>query len=81
MFDPNTTILAGVAPGILQKWLTEAQHAYHHLVSGRREVKVGYLGREVTYAATDLDKLESWIGMLQRQLGVNRGRRALRPYF
>jgi len=35
----------------------------------------------VTYQPADAIALADWIVTLQRQLGMNRGRRALRPYF
>lgn len=81
MFDPNQTILAGVAKPTLQQWLADAQAAYQQLVTGGKPVTVSYDGKSVTYAQTDGAKLENWIGLLQRQLGINRGRRAIRVYF
>jgi hypothetical protein len=80
-FNPNSTILAGVSQATLQQWLTDAQTAYSQLVTGGRPVTVSYDGKSVSYTAADVTKLESWIVSLQKQLGVNIGRRALRPYF
>ena len=80
-FDPNATVLAGVDATILRGWLSDAQAAYATLMTGRREVTVSYDGKSVTYAMGDRDALMAWIMLLQRQLGIGRGRRALRPYF
>jgi hypothetical protein len=81
MFNPNNTILSGQPRATLQLWLTEAQAAYASLVTGGRPVSVSYDGKAVTYTAANQLDLVQWIGLLQRQLGVNRGRRALTPYF
>lgn len=81
MFDPSATVLAGLDRVTLQTWLTTAQTAYMQLMTGTRLVKVAYDGKSVEYIAGDRAALGSWITLLQRQLGVNCGRRALRPYF
>lgn len=81
MFDPNNTILAGVAQPTLQQWLSDAQSAMAALMSGRRETSVSYDGKSVTYTMADRGDLAMWIMQLQRQLGVGGRRRALRPYF
>lgn len=81
MFDPNRTVLAGVPRATLQQYLSDAQTAYMQLMTGGRPVSVGYEGKSVTYTAATRGDLENWIGLLQRQLGLNMGRRALRPYF
>ena len=81
MFNPNNTILSGQSPATLQLWLTQAQNAYQLLITGGKPVSVSYDGKAVTYTAANQTDLVQWIGLLQRQLGVNRGRRALRPYF
>ena len=81
MFNPNGTILAGVSREKLADWLLDAQEAYAQLAMGRRSVTVSYEGKSVTYAAASINALENWIGLLQRQLGMNCGRRAIRPYF
>ena len=80
-FNPNATILAGVPVPTLQAWLSEAQAAYQQLVTGAKAVSLSYDGKSVTYSAADRGALENWIGMLQRQLGVNKGRRAINFYF
>lgn len=81
MFDPNNTILAGQPSATLQVWLTQAQTAYMQLVTEGRPVTVSYDGKSVTYERSNDAALQNWIGLLQRQLGMNVGRRALRPYF
>ena len=81
MFTQNATILAGLPQATLQAYLATAQQAYADLMTGQKTVSVGYDGKNVTYAITDSAKLESWIDLLQRCLGMNRGRRALRPYY
>jgi hypothetical protein len=62
-------------------WLTQAQNAYQLLLIGGKPVSVAYDGKSVTYTAANQADLVQWIGLLQRQLGVNRGRRALRPFY
>ena len=81
MFDRNQTMLAGVPKATLQQWLSDAQAAYAALVTGGKPVTVSYEGKSVTYTAAEKGALQEWIELLQRQLGINRGRRALRPYF
>jgi hypothetical protein len=81
MFDPNKTILAGIPRATLQQYLADAQAAYASLMAGGRPVSVGYEGKTVTYSAANRGDLENWIGLLQRQLGMNCGRRAIRPYY
>jgi hypothetical protein len=81
-FDPTRTALAGASQAQLQAWLATAQASYVELCSGQQMVtSVGYDGKNVTYLATDIQRLEAFIFLLQRMLGINRGRRALRPYF
>lgn len=81
MFNPNNTILSGQPRATLQQWLTQAQNAYAQLVTGAKVVSVSYDGKSAQYTAANQADLVQWIGLLQRQLGINRGRRALRPYF
>jgi hypothetical protein len=80
-FNPNNTILSGQQPAVLQQWLSDAQNAYALLVTGGKPVTVSYDGKSVQYTAANQADLVQWIGLLQRQLGINRGRRALRPLF
>jgi gpW len=81
MFNQNKSILSGVPSSTLQQWLTEAQNAYKELVLGRRAVTVSYDGKSTTFTAGNKADLQEWIDLLQRALGINKGRRALRPYF
>lgn len=80
-FNPNATILSGQPAATLQQWLSQAQTAYMQLLTGGKPVSVAYDGKSVTYTAAESAALAQWIGLLQRQLGINRGRRALKPYF
>lgn len=77
----NRTILSGIPSSTLQQWLTEAQFAYKQLVTGRREVTVSYEGKSTTFTNANKSDLQEWIDLLQRALGINKGRRAIRPYF
>jgi hypothetical protein len=81
MFDPNSTILAGVSTATLQQWLADAQSAMAALMTGRREVTVSYDGKSVTYSNASRGDLVAWILQLQKQLGIGCGRRAMRVYF
>lgn len=75
-FDPTTSILAGVAVDVLQKWLSDAQNARAALASGQQVVSVTVTGggqhREVQYRRdpNSLAMLDDWIRQLQAQLGV-----------
>lgn len=80
-FDPSQTVLAGVPRVTLQANLAAAQSAYNQIMLGAKEVSVSYEGKSVTYTASDPEKLEDYIALLQRQLGINRGRQALTPIF
>jgi hypothetical protein len=80
-FNPNETMLAGLPKATLQQWLTTAQSAYMQLITGGKPISVSYDGKAVTYTAAGAAQLQAFIMLLQRQLGINRGRRALRPYF
>lgn len=80
-FNQNDTIVSGQSRAVLLQWLNDAQAAMAALMTGRREVSVSYDGKTVTYSNANRADLQAWIGLLQRQLGLNRGRRALRPYF
>jgi hypothetical protein len=81
MFDQNKSILSGIPSSTLLQWLTEAQNAYRELVTGRRPVTVSYDGKSTTFSVSQKADLQEWIDLLQRALGVNKGRRPLRPYF
>jgi hypothetical protein len=81
-FDQSQSILAGVPPATLQQWLTDAQAAYAALMTGRREISVGYDGKNVTYSQAEIGQLQAWIQMLMGALGiVCRPRRPMVPFF
>jgi hypothetical protein len=82
IFDPRRTALAGLPRASLVTALANAQAAYMELMTGvGLVVSTSYDGKSVTYYQTDVARLESFILLLQRMLGINPGRRALRPYF
>lgn len=80
-FDPNRTALAGLPVATLQAYLTAAQAAYNNLMVGGKVVTAAYDGKSVTYTQADIGRLESYIMLLQRMLGINRGRRPMVPIF
>jgi hypothetical protein len=80
-FNPAGSLVAGQSVVTLRQWLSDAQTALAALMTGRREVVVAYDGKSVTYSAANRSDLEAWISLLQQQLGLNKGRRALRVYF
>ena len=81
-FDPQKTWLAGVSRATLQLWLNQAQDAYAALSIGDEVVvTISHFNKSVTYQKTDLARLEAFIGLIQRCLGLNHGRRALRPIY
>jgi hypothetical protein len=81
IFIPSESILAGVDQATLQQWLTDAQAALQALMIGGRPVSLSYDGKSVTYTQADRGELGNWIYLLQRQLGLVHGRRALVPIF
>jgi hypothetical protein len=81
MFNQNNTILSGLPRATLQQMLSDAQTAYMQLITGGKPVTVSYDGKSVSYTAANQADLVQYIGLIQRCLGVNPGRRALRPYF
>lgn len=54
----------------LQRWLSEAEAARHHLHTGARTVSLSYAGRSVSYAQADADKLDQYIARLQDQISA-----------
>jgi gpW len=75
-------VLAGVPTATLQQWLSDAQAAYAALMTGRREISVGYDGKSVTYSQTEIGQLQAWIMTLMSALGmVCRARRPMIPFF
>lgn len=58
----------------LTTWLAEAEQARHELLLGTRAVSVSTgSGKSVTYAATDIGKLDVYIASLRTQLGQASG--------
>lgn len=80
-FDPTTSLLAGQSTATLQQWLADAQLALHELSIGRRVQASGYDGKSVTLTPSNIGQVENWITQLQRQLGMQIRRHALRPIF
>lgn len=73
--------LSGVAPAILQQWLTDALNARHKLLTGAQPNVVLYASgegsRSVTYTRTSLSNLSMYITELQAALGMAPRRRAI----
>ena len=68
----------------LQGWLVEAENAKHALLTGALRQTVRYNGQqEVTFARTDIDKLETYIASLRAQIGAQNGdvTKTSRPIF
>jgi len=58
----------------LEDWLAQAEQARHELILGNHAVSVSSAsGKSVTFSATDLGKLDSYIASLRRQLGQPSG--------
>jgi len=54
----------------LQKWLTEAENAYHQLMMGSKAiVLVDSNGERIEYQRAESSKLSAYIAELRRQLG------------
>jgi len=54
----------------LQAWLVAAETARHKLLTGAMAATVRYNGQnEVTFAKTDIDKLDAYIASLRGQIG------------
>jgi hypothetical protein len=67
----------------LQGWLIEAQSARHALLTGSLRQRVNYQGDEVWFAATDIDKLNTYIATLESQIAGLSGdpRNVRRPIY
>lgn len=66
----------------LQTWLTEAETARHKLLTGSLRQRVSYNGQaDVTFATTDIARLDAYIASLKSQIAVadGSGRGATRP--
>lgn len=55
----------------LQAWLAEAEAAYHQLMTGTRQVRVKYEGREVEFTQASAINLAAHIASLKAQLGLS----------
>lgn len=62
----------------LQARLTEAEEAYHKLMTGAREVMVGDGDSRVTYAEADADRLAVYVRDLRQQISVAGGATVVR---
>jgi hypothetical protein len=74
LYDPSTSILAGLDQTYLQVQLTAMQQAYVQLRSGKAVVSVSYTqgdgAKSVTYRTADMGSLAVAIRELQAQLGI-----------
>ncbi|TCK39658.1 gpW protein [Paraburkholderia sp. BL8N3] len=83
MFDPSTSIFAGMSQEALQQALSNAQAALIALQTGTKGVSFSYTqgdgAKSVTYQQTDIAALTALIRQLQQQLGIIcRARRPVR---
>ncbi|WP_206118984.1 gpW family head-tail joining protein [Chromobacterium fluminis] len=86
MFNPNTSLLAGMSTAALQQALQDAQQAYIDLSTGAKGESFSYTqgdgAKSVTYTRANIGQLQMLIRQLQQQLGIiSRARRAIRPIF
>ncbi|MCP1290924.1 gpW family protein [Chromobacterium sp. S0633] len=86
MFNPNTSLLAGLSTAALQQALQDAQQAYIDLSTGAKGESFSYTqgdgAKSVTYTRANIGQLQMLIRQLQQQLGIiPRARRAIRPIF
>lgn len=86
LFNPRSSILAGMDKEELKQQLATLQMAYLSLQSGQKIVSVSYTqgdgSRSVSYRPADAPQLLQTIKLLQSQLGIPGTRRsALRPVF
>lgn len=66
----------------LQTWLTQAETAYHDLLTGKvAKVFVDQNGERVEFAATSAPRLAAYIQELKRQLGTLTTSGPMRVYF
>lgn len=86
VFNPATSILAGMPRAALQLALTNAQQAYIDLSTGAKGESYSYTqgdgARAVTYTKADLAQLTALIKTLQAQMGIiSQPRRPIRFRF
>jgi hypothetical protein len=82
MYNPNTSIFAGMSNAALQTALANAQQAYLDLSIGGKVQVAAYTqgdgSKSVTYTQANIGALVALIKQLQAQLGiVHHGRRAI----
>jgi hypothetical protein len=86
IWNPSTSILAGMSTSALSTALANAQQAYLDLSTGAKGISYSYTQGEgaktVTYTKANLGSLVALIKELQAQLGIiNHPRRAIRIVF
>jgi hypothetical protein len=86
MYDPSTSIFAGLDTTTLQTWLTSAQTALVELQTGSKVATVSYTqgdgSKSVSYTRAEIGSLIMLIRQLQAQLGIIcRPRRAMGVWF
>lgn len=86
LYNPDTSIFAGMDPTVLQSNLTAAQNALIELQMGGKVVQVSYQqgdgAKSVTYTRAEIGALTMLIRQLQAQLGiVCRPRKAMGVWF
>jgi len=85
LYNPDTSILAGMTPAQLKAALAQAQAALLQLQTGAKIQTVSYAqgdgNRSVTYTQASISGLTALIMQLQRQLNPHIRRKALRPQF
>lgn len=62
----------------LQQRLTEAEQAYHRLLTGSQTESIGSGDRRVQYTQANADRLASYISSLKSQIGTLGGSAGLR---
>ena len=79
MYNPSTSILAGMSTDALRAALASAQQAYLELSTGAKVQTAVYThgdgNRSVTFTPANLGALTALIKQLQSQLGIVRGGR------
>ena len=86
MFNPSTSLLAGISTTALQTALANAQQAYIDLSTGAKGESFSYTqgdgSKAVTYTKANLPALAALIRQLQQQLGIiHHARRPVRFRF
>lgn len=82
MFNPNTSVFAGMSTPVLQQALASAQTALIALQTGQKVVSASYGQgdgtKSVTYTEANIGALTMLIRQLQQQLGIiHRARRPM----